>query len=107
EFRRVLFRSSNAENMVKWAFKQKERILFLPDQHLGRNTAYNLGIGLDEMAVWDPIAEELMYDGPIEKIKVLLWKGHCSVPENFTVENVEKVRSEEHTSEIQSRFDIV
>src|SRR5699024_896358 len=84
--------SSNAENMVKWAFKQKERILFLPDQHLGRNTAYNLGIGLDEMAVWDPIAEELVYDGPIEKIKVLLWKGHCSVHENFTVENVEKVR---------------
>src|SRR5699024_10187850 len=76
---RATVTSSNAENMVKWAFKQKERILFLPDQHLGRNTAYNLGIGLDEMAVWDPIAEELVYDGPIEKIKVLLWKGHCSV----------------------------
>lgn len=86
--------SSNAENMVKWAFTQKERILFLPDQHLGRNTAYNLGIALDEMAVWDPIAEKLEYDGPIERIKVLLWKGHCSVHENFTVENVEKVRRE-------------
>ncbi len=84
--------SSNAEEMVRWAFEQKERILFLPDQHLGRNTAYNLGVGLDEMAVWNPITDELEFDGPVEKIKVLLWKGHCSVHENFTVKNIEDVR---------------
>src|SRR3954469_15812351 len=71
--------SSNAETMVKWAFTQKERILFLPDQHLGRNTAYDLGIGLDEMAVWNPITHKLEYEGDTSKIKVILWKGHCSV----------------------------
>ncbi|MFE8696859.1 quinolinate synthase NadA [Cytobacillus sp. FJAT-53684] len=85
--------SSNAEKMLKWAFEQKPRILFLPDQHLGRNTAYDLGIGLDEMAVWNPINDELEYDGPVEKIKVILWKGHCSVHENFNVKNIEDVRS--------------
>ncbi|HBZ11058.1 MAG TPA: quinolinate synthase NadA [Bacillus bacterium] len=85
--------SSNAEEMVRWAFEQKERILFLPDQHLGRNTAHNLGVGLDEMAVWNPITDELEFDGPAEKVKVLLWKGHCSVHENFTVKNIEDVRS--------------
>lgn len=85
--------SSNAEEMVRWAFEQKERILFLPDQHLGRNTAYNLGVSLDEMAVWNPITDELEYDGPVEKVKVLLWKGHCSVHENFTVKNIEDIRS--------------
>ncbi|MBU8879538.1 quinolinate synthase NadA [Bacillus sp. FJAT-29790] len=84
--------SSNAEKMVQWAFAQKERILFLPDQHLGRNTAFNLGVGLDEMAVWNPMTDELEFDGPIEKVKVILWKGHCSVHENFTVGNIEDVR---------------
>ena len=84
--------SSNAEKMVSWAFEQKERLLFLPDQHLGRNTAYNLGIGLDEMAVWNPIIDQLEFDGPLEKVKVILWKGHCSVHENFTLKNVENVR---------------
>ncbi|WP_312097198.1 quinolinate synthase NadA [Niallia sp.] len=84
--------SSNAEKMVSWAFTQKERLLFLPDQHLGRNTAYNLGVPLEKMAIWDPIQNELIYEGPMEEIKVILWKGHCSVHENFTVKNVEQVR---------------
>ncbi|RWZ52372.1 quinolinate synthase NadA [Halobacillus fulvus] len=86
--------SSNAEAMIKWAFTQKQRILFLPDQHLGRNTAYELGIPLDQMAVWDPIVEELIHEGPAEDIQVILWKGHCSVHENFTTANVAQVRSE-------------
>ncbi|MBM7554156.1 quinolinate synthase NadA [Thalassobacillus pellis] len=86
--------SSNAEKMVTWAFTQKERILFLPDQHLGRNTAYNLGIPLEHMAVWDPIKEELVYDCALEDVKVILWKGHCSVHENFTVANVHQVREQ-------------
>ncbi|MYL54412.1 quinolinate synthase NadA [Pontibacillus yanchengensis] len=84
--------SSNAARMVSWAFTQKERILFLPDQHLGRNTAYNLGIPLEQMAVWDPIMNELIYEGNMEDIKVILWKGHCSVHENFTVQNVHQLR---------------
>ena len=86
--------SSNAEQMVSWAFQQKERILFLPDQHLGRNTAFRLGVPLEQMAVWDPIQNVLIHDGEVEDIKVILWKGHCSVHENFTVANIQDVREE-------------
>jgi quinolinate synthase len=84
--------SSNAEKMVKWALGQQERLLFLPDQHLGRNTAYNLGIKLEEMAVWDPVSNTLKAQVETDKIKVILWKGHCSVHENFTVENIREIR---------------
>lgn len=84
--------SSNARKMLEWAFTQKERILFLPDQHLGRNTAYDLGIPLDEMAVWDPISESFEYDGDLKNVKVILWKGHCSVHANFTVDNIKELR---------------
>ncbi len=84
--------SSNAHEMVKWALTEKERILFLPDQHLGRNTAADLGIPLEEMAVWDPIHDRFEYDGDLQNVKIILWKGHCSVHENFTVANVENVR---------------
>ncbi|MGE7877270.1 quinolinate synthase NadA [Peribacillus muralis] len=87
--------SSNAQDMVSWAFEQKERILFLPDQHLGRNTAFDIGIPLNAMAVWDPHKEELVHEGDIEDLKVLLWKGHCSVHENFTTANIEALREEQ------------
>lgn len=86
--------SSNADKMVEWALTQKERLLFLPDQHLGRNTAYKLGIPLDSMAVWDPIQNKLLFEGDLEKVKVILWKGHCSVHENFTTKNIEQVRQQ-------------
>jgi quinolinate synthase len=84
--------SSNAKGMLRWAFTQKERILFLPDQHLGRNTAYDLGVSLSQMAVWNPITDTFEYDGDVQNVKVILWKGHCSVHENFTVKNVEHIR---------------
>ncbi|MGE7922453.1 quinolinate synthase NadA [Viridibacillus arvi] len=84
--------SSNAHSMVNWAFTQKERILFLPDQHLGRNTAYDIGIPLEQMAIWNPINDKLEYEGEIEDIKVILWKGHCSVHEKFTVQNIADLR---------------
>ncbi|GGB49236.1 quinolinate synthase NadA [Fictibacillus barbaricus] len=85
--------SSNAKEMVSWAFQQKERLLFLPDQHLGRNTAFDLGIPLQDMAVWDPIQNKLIYEGSeIEQVKVILWKGHCSVHEKFTVEQIQEFR---------------
>ncbi|RLQ98078.1 quinolinate synthase NadA [Falsibacillus albus] len=86
--------SSNAHKMVEWAFSQKERILFLPDQHLGRNTAYDLGIPLSKMAVWDPQKNQLIFEGDIQEATVILWKGHCSVHENFTVNNIQHVRME-------------
>ncbi len=86
--------SSNAQKMVEWALTQKERIFFLPDQHLGRNTAFDLGIALEEMAIWDPELEKLEFDGDVNDIKVILWKGYCSVHEKFTVENIEEVRKQ-------------
>lgn len=84
--------SSNAKKMVEWAFTQKERLFFLPDQHLGRNTAYDSGIPLEQMAVWNPISGELKYEGNVQDIKVILWDGYCSVHQGFTVENVREVR---------------
>ncbi|NOJ69519.1 quinolinate synthase NadA [Paenibacillus alvei] len=92
--------SSNAKGVLEWAFKQKERILFLPDQHLGRNTAYELGIPLHDMAVWDPEGNELVTDREdVHGIQVILWKGHCSVHEKFTVDNIRSIR--ERDSEVQ------
>ncbi|MCL1948756.1 MAG: quinolinate synthase NadA [Turicibacter sp.] len=87
--------SSNAKKVVTWAFTQKERMLFLPDQHLGRNTSYDLGIPLEQMAIWDPNKDELEFEGNLEDVKVILWKGHCSVHQNFTVENIETIRASE------------
>ncbi|MEX0769303.1 MAG: quinolinate synthase NadA [Balneolaceae bacterium] len=87
--------STNAKKMLEWAFTQKERILFLPDQHLGRNTAYSLGIPLDQMAVWDPIDNEFEYDGDLENVRVILWKGHCSVHEKFNIQHVEHLRKKD------------
>ncbi|MFC7371233.1 quinolinate synthase NadA [Fictibacillus iocasae] len=87
--------SSNAEKMLKWAFGEKERILFLPDQHLGRNTAFKMGIPLEQMAVWNPHTEKLETNEPIEHIKVILWKGHCSVHEKFTTEQIQEFREKE------------
>jgi len=84
--------SSNAEKMISWALTQKERILFLPDQHLGRNVSIDLGIPLVKMAVWNPIDNTFEYNDDINNAKIILWKGHCSVHENFTVENVRQVR---------------
>lgn len=87
--------SSNAKKIIEWAFTQRERILFLPDQHLGRNTAYDLGIPLDRMAVWDPEEETFACDGPLEEAKVILWKGHCSVHEKFNIKHIENLRKKD------------
>lgn len=84
--------SSNAKTMVEWAFEQKQRLFFLPDQHLGRNTAFELGIPLEHMAVWDPIKRALLFEGDEQSIRVILWKGHCSVHEGFTTQHIKQVR---------------
>ncbi|MEX2585859.1 MAG: quinolinate synthase NadA [Balneolaceae bacterium] len=87
--------SSNAQKMLEWAFTEKERILFLPDQHLGRNTAWKLGIGLDEMAVWDPVENRFEYEGDrLGDVRVILWKGHCSVHEKFSTGHIDHVKEE-------------
>jgi quinolinate synthase len=87
--------SSNATATLKWAFERGEKILFLPDQHLGRNTAYKMGIPLDEMVVWDP---HEIFGGltpeQVQGAKMILWKGHCSVHERFTAKQIETVRKQ-------------
>ena len=88
--------SSNARGAFEWAFARAEKILFLPDQHLGRNTASAMGIPLSEMAIWDPyqINGGLTADR-LRAAKVILWKGHCSVHQRFLPEHVDRVRREE------------
>nr|WP_254063738.1 quinolinate synthase NadA [Granulicella sp. S190] len=88
--------SSNARGAFEWAFARAEKILFLPDQHLGRNTASAMGIPLSEMVVWDPyqINGGLSPDR-LKAAKVILWKGHCSVHQRFLPEHVDRVRREE------------
>jgi quinolinate synthase len=93
--------SSNATATLKWAFARPStslgaggrKILFLPDQHLGRNTAYKMGIALDDMVVWDPneIFGGLDPD-QVARAKMILWKGHCSVHTRFSVQQIEAVR---------------
>ncbi|WP_017547560.1 quinolinate synthase NadA [Salinicoccus carnicancri] len=84
--------SGNAKKVIKWALEQGRRILFLPDQHLGRNTAYDLGVPLEQMAVWDPIHKELEYEGNDEDLRIILWKGHCSVHEKFFPAHIDQIR---------------
>ncbi|MGB5947604.1 quinolinate synthase NadA [Paenisporosarcina sp.] len=92
--------SSNAEEMVEWALTQKQRMLFLPDQHLGRNTAVKLGIPLEQMAIWDPIKQKLELQCALEDVRVILWKGHCSVHMNFLPKHVENLRDKEPDRQI-------
>jgi len=87
--------SSNAMATLKWGFANGEKILFLPDQHLGRNTAYKMGIPLDEMVVWDP--HEIwggLEPEQVKRAKMILWKGHCSVHERFTVNQIAQLRKQ-------------
>jgi quinolinate synthase len=79
---------------VRVAFKRGKRILFLPDQHLGRNTGYAMGIPLEEMAVWDPWAiQGGQTAAKLAAARVLLWKGHCSVHQRFLPSHVDDVRA--------------
>jgi quinolinate synthase len=87
--------SSNAPRALKYAFERGEKVLFFPDQHLGRNTGYAMGIPLDEMVLWNwrmphgnVTAEQL------KKAKVILWQGHCSTHQRFSVEQIKKARKE-------------
>ncbi len=90
----IVCTSSNAAAVLKWSFARTKRVLFFPDQHLGRNTAKAMGIPLDEMCVWDQAAEELggNTEEQIERSKVILWRGHCSVHQMFRTEHVQQFR---------------
>ena len=85
--------SSSAEAALRWAWSNGDRVLFLPDQHLGRNTAYAMGVPLGEMAVWDPEEPAGGLDAEtLRGVRIVLWKGHCSVHTRFTVRQIEHVR---------------
>jgi quinolinate synthase len=94
--------SSNAGATLKWAFDPstplgagRRKVLFLPDQHLGRNTAYKMGIPLDDMVVWDP---NEIFGGvdpdQLKRAKMILWKGHCSVHTRFTAKQIDAIRQQ-------------
>jgi quinolinate synthase len=90
----VVCTSSNAATAMKWGFAKNEKLLFLPDQHLGRNTGYAMGIPLNKMIVWDPY--QLGGGVTPERLraaKVILWKGHCAVHQRFLPEHVDNVRA--------------
>jgi len=87
--------SSNAERAMRWAFDKGERVFFLPDQHLGRNTAVlKLGLSLTDCVLWNPWKPNGgLTDQEIIDAKVILWRGHCSVHGRFTVDNITEVRA--------------
>lgn len=89
----IVCTSTNARNVLEWSFNQREKVLFFPDQHLGRNTGYTMGIPLEEMVVWD-------FDKPrggltveqIQQAKIILWKGFCSVHQMFQPEQIDNFK---------------
>ncbi|MFC5770718.1 quinolinate synthase NadA [Thauera sinica] len=89
----IVCTSTNAPAILDWAFSKREKVLFFPDQHLGRWTGYKKGIPLDQMVVWDP---DLEYGGltpeQIRHARILLWKGHCSVHQMFQPGHIERWR---------------
>jgi quinolinate synthase len=92
----VVCTSSNAPKVVAWAFSRGKRVLFFPDEHLGRNTALKYGIPESQMAVWnpkDPMASENLEE-EIEHARIILWKGYCSTHMRFSVQQIEKARAD-------------
>jgi quinolinate synthase len=94
----IVCTSSNAPRVYDWALRRGDKVLFFPDQHLGRNTGLKQGIPLDEMAVWDYTLPYGSLGGntreELQRAKVILWKGWCSVHRRFTVAQVEKARAD-------------
>lgn len=99
----VVCTSTNAKGILEWSFAQREKVLFFPDQHLGRNTGFGMGIPLDEMVVWD-------FDKPqgglsveqIKAAKIILWKGFCSVHQMFKPEHIDRFREREPNGKVIS-----
>lgn len=104
--------SSNAKKVISWALEQGEKLLFFPDQHLGRNTCFELGIGLDEMIVYNPnLKDGGVTDDQVRKAKVILWYGYCSVHQGFTTAQVEQIKKNDPDMTIivhpECSFDVV
>src|SRR6266700_4052254 len=92
----VVCTSSNAPAVMKWAFSQGKRVLFFPDEHLGRNTGLKYGIREEQMAVWNPKDPMSSPDAEeeIERSRIILWKGYCTTHMRFNVQQIAKARSE-------------
>ena len=91
----IVCTSTNARKILDWSFARREKILFFPDQHLGRNTGFKMGIPLDEMVVWDfdqPLGG--LTPAQIKKAKMILWKGFCSVHQMFQPQHIIKFRNQ-------------
>ena len=108
----IVCTSTNAAAVLKWAWERGEKLLMLPDQHLGRNTAYKMGVPLDEMVVWDP--NEIwggLTPEQVEHARMILWKGHCSVHTRFTVQQIEAFRKKHPEGKViahpECTFDVV
>jgi quinolinate synthase len=90
----VVCTSSNAAGALRWAFAKTPKVFFLPDQHLGRNTGYAMGIPLGDMVTWDPyLPMGGITPERLRSARVILWKGHCSVHQRFLPEHVDNVRA--------------
>ena len=108
----VVCTSTNAASVMKWAWERGEKLMMLPDQHLGRNTAFKLGVPLDRMVVWDP--HEVgggLTPQQAREAKLLLWKGHCSVHTRFTVAQIDAFRKKHPEGKViahpECTFDVV
>lgn len=111
----VVCTSSNARQVLEWAFERGKRVFFFPDQHLGRNTADAMGITLDEMALWNwrrPAGQLGGLAGEqLDRARVILWQGHCSVHQRFSVTQIEAARAQYPGVQIvvhpECRYDVV
>ena len=108
----VVCTSTNAAAVMRWGWQRGERLLMLPDQHLGRNTGYTLGVALDRMVVWDP--NEIwggLEPAQIDRSTLILWKGHCSVHTRFTVQQIDAFRKKQPHGKVvahpECTFDVV
>jgi quinolinate synthase len=108
----IVCTSTNAKAIMSWAWERGEKLLMLPDQHLGRNTAFRMGVSLDEMVVWDP--NEIwggLEPAQVQKAKLILWKGHCSVHTRFTVAQIDAFRTQHPGGRVvahpECTFDVV
>jgi quinolinate synthase len=108
----IVCTSTNAAAIMAWAWQQGEKLLMLPDQHLGQNTAYKMGVPLDRMVVWDP--DEVgggLDPEQVRAAKLILWKGHCSVHTRFTVQQIEAFRKKYPEGKViahpECTFDVV
>jgi quinolinate synthase len=108
----IVCTSTNAKAIMAWAWERGDKLVMLPDQHLGRNTAARMGVALDEMVVWDP---NEVWGGlereQVRKAKLILWKGHCSVHTRFTVAQIDAFRRQYPAGRVvahpECTFDVV